>query len=147
MCVYFIIFIVKFIFQHGKTWKGSLRYFDHRQGRVAWKFWPTHGWPSPQAEVKTEAEAHQSETALRPDRSHSNIYIHAQVIWWITEMNSAWAAHPWRDSASVLNSALGKGHPCYVQALTGWVGIFRFYLLETLSNLKTDIIDRPAKNK
>ena len=39
-----------------------------------------HGWPSTQAEVKTEAEAHQAGTTLRPEWSHSYIYIHALVI-------------------------------------------------------------------
>ena len=39
-----------------------------------------HGWPSTQAEVKTEAKAHQGGTTLRPERSHSYIYIHALVI-------------------------------------------------------------------
>ena len=70
-----------------------------------------HGWSSPQAESNTEAECHQAVTTIRPNLSHSYIYIHALAIWWNTEMDSAWPSPAWWDSASVLDLAWGEGHP------------------------------------
>ena len=84
--------------------------FDDNDSLKSWNT-QCHGWLSSQAESKIEAKFLQGGATLRPNRSHCYIHIHTLVIWWNTEMNSAWAAPPRWDSASVLDSAWGEGHP------------------------------------